>query len=300
MPSKGVPAYTIITPLLNRAAMLVTALESAARQGSDVAEHIVVDGGSTDGSQSIAAMGGCRVIEAPGSSIYEAINLGVDHAQGDILCLLNSDDRLADGALWAGRQAFASYPGLELVRGRASTEGLDGTYVKGGDLQSTKPNLRNVLFGASNINACLIKTSLARRVGPFNPTYRISADREWMVRALLAGASVLGIDDLIYFYRAHPGSLTIGPKRPAAREWVREHLAFARALLATGDLEPSERADLRAFFAKETVHLAALSLSEGDPTAAADALTEGFRIDAIWPLRAAGPLASIARRRLGC
>lgn len=295
------PAVSIITPLLNRAAMLAEALASAAAQRPVAFEHLVVDGGSTDGSREIATKAGATLIEAPGSSIYQALNIGLARARGDIVCLLNSDDRLAPGALAAALEAFASDAALDLVRGRAQVERQDAetwTIVDDGAAQAPAPTLRNVLLGASNINACFFRRDFADRVGPFNPVYRISADREWLARALLSGWRTGGLDRVVYVYRTHPGSLTIGQNKPALATWVREHLAFASQMLAGSGLRGSYRADLRAFFAKETAHLVTLLLVSGNLASAARALVDGFRVDPAWPLHAAGPLADIARRRL--
>src|SRR5262245_3613397 len=111
------PAFSILTPLLNRASMLPDMLASVRRQGDVAFEHLVVDGGSTDGSQAIAAGAGATVIDAPGSSIYEALNIGLARAQGGVICLLNSDDVLGDSALAAAARALDANAEVEIARG---------------------------------------------------------------------------------------------------------------------------------------------------------------------------------------
>lgn len=296
------PKITIVTPLLNRAAFLPDALSSVAAQSRRDIEHIVIDGGSTDCSQDVAAAFGACVINLPGSSIYEAINAGVERARGSWLCLLNSDDRLPPNGINAAAKALERNPTLDFVRGRASIEtqsGLGWTTVDDGTGTPPKPTLRTLLFGASNINACLFRLSFMRRVGPFNTALRIAADREWLARAMLSGACVDGVDEVLYIYRTHDGSLTIGHNRPKTRAWVTEHLSFAKQLLAENLPDASHRAVIRAFFAKETAHLCALSVAAGDLGAALRSLRQGFATVPFWPVHAIIPLASIARRRLG-
>ena len=44
------PAITVVTPCLNSAATIIQTLDSVAPQLRDGDEHLVVDGGSTDGT----------------------------------------------------------------------------------------------------------------------------------------------------------------------------------------------------------------------------------------------------------
>lgn len=292
------PSITVITPLLNRAAMLPDALASLATQAGGDVEHIVVDGGSTDGSQKVARAAGATVIDAPGSSIYAAINLGLENARGELIWLLNSDDRLAPGAFDAAGTAFAS-GALDLVRGRAQVEQWrDEHWVLSDDGKAQDPalSLRGVLLDPSNINACVFRVSLARRIGAFDSAYPISADREWLARALLDSARTAAVDATLYVYRAHAGSVTIGGAKPATLQWVREHLAFTRRFLQRPDLRPADRAALQAFHAKESAHLAVLQLAQGELSAGD--LAASFGASPLWPLHAVSPLATIAARRL--
>ncbi len=288
---------SIITPVLNRAGMLPDALASAAAQNMP-AEHIVVDGGSTDGSQEIARAAGAVLVDAPGSSIYEAINIGIARARGAYIWLLNSDDVLTPGAFDAAHAAIAADPALDFVRGRARVEKrVDAGWAiaDAGGYPDPEPALRTVLLAPPNINACLFRASSMQRFGPFDAKFNVSADRAWMARALMRGARTAGVDRIVYAYRAHEHSLTIGGNKAA--RWVDEHLAFARVLMGEAPDDAARRA-LRAFFGKETAHAAVLALAGGDLAGAGGALGGGFRTDPFWPLYAAGPLADVMARRL--
>src|SRR6202048_2872509 len=102
------PLISIVTPVLNRVSLIGAALDSVCRAGRVPREHLVVDGGSTDGTLSLLrSRPGIRLVEAPGTGIYDALNLGLQAARGDIICQLNSDDLLSPGSLESVAEADA-------------------------------------------------------------------------------------------------------------------------------------------------------------------------------------------------
>jgi glycosyltransferase involved in cell wall biosynthesis len=101
---REVPRITVVTPSLNQGAYLEEAIRSVLSQGYPNLEYVVMDGGSTDGTGAILAKYSDvldRVESGPDGGQSAAINCAFEGATGDILCWLNSDDLLAEGALWA-------------------------------------------------------------------------------------------------------------------------------------------------------------------------------------------------------
>lgn len=88
---------TIITSVLNGAKTLQRCIDSVASQ-TYLCEHIIVDGGSTDGSQTVARKAGLTVVDAHGSGISEAFNIGIQNSNGDVIEILNADDWLERNA----------------------------------------------------------------------------------------------------------------------------------------------------------------------------------------------------------
>src|SRR5687767_8482749 len=89
------PFFSTIIPVHNRAALVAEALDSVLKQEFTDQEIIVVDDGSTDDTPEVLASYGTDVTvirktknEGPGS----ARNLGVEHASGDYIAFLDSDD----------------------------------------------------------------------------------------------------------------------------------------------------------------------------------------------------------------
>src|SRR5660397_194952 len=90
------PLVTVVTPTLERRERLAHTLKSVAVQTYPNIEHIVVDGGSTDGTRQMLEewerKQGVRWISEPDEGIYHAVNKGFDMANGTVFCYLNSDD----------------------------------------------------------------------------------------------------------------------------------------------------------------------------------------------------------------
>src|ERR1700733_10971317 len=80
---------SVVIPTLNAAVSLARTLASVAQAD----ESVVVDGGSSDGTQALAAKLGARVLETP-SGRGEQLAAGVAIAHGEWLLLLHADTRL--------------------------------------------------------------------------------------------------------------------------------------------------------------------------------------------------------------
>lgn len=93
---------SIITPVLNASDTLERALRSVADQKTPEIEHIVIDGGSTDGSERILRAFDShvdRIVSEPDQGISDAMNKGVRLAQGRLIGVLHADDYYLPGAL---------------------------------------------------------------------------------------------------------------------------------------------------------------------------------------------------------
>ena len=75
----SLPSFTIVTPCLNGAATLSSTLESVRDQGyGGEVEHVVVDGGSTDGTLDILSSApDVRCISEPDRGLSDAVNKGI-------------------------------------------------------------------------------------------------------------------------------------------------------------------------------------------------------------------------------
>lgn len=128
---------SIITPVLNGARFLPDLITSLERQTYTDWEHIIVDGGSTDGSLDIAAAWAARtphvrLVEAPGLGLYPSIFHGFDLSTGDLLAWLASDDLYTS---WA----FATVADHAGRTGAQWLTGLPGAWDVSGNLRYLRP-----------------------------------------------------------------------------------------------------------------------------------------------------------------
>jgi glycosyltransferase involved in cell wall biosynthesis len=93
---------SVVTPSYNQASFIEFCLLSVSEQNASLSnQHIVIDGGSTDGSPEIIQKYADRLHywhSKPDQGQSAAISEGFQHATGDVLCWINSDDALAPGA----------------------------------------------------------------------------------------------------------------------------------------------------------------------------------------------------------
>jgi glycosyltransferase len=92
---------SIITVSFNAAKTISTTLNSVASQTYADIEHLVIDGGSTDGTQAVVKQYPhvAKFISEPDNGLYDAMNKGLSMATGDVVVILNADDFYAHAGI---------------------------------------------------------------------------------------------------------------------------------------------------------------------------------------------------------
>jgi glycosyltransferase involved in cell wall biosynthesis len=110
------PLVTVVTPSLDNVAFIRQTLATVAQQDYPAIEHIVVDGGSTDGTlQILGELPNLRWLSEPDDGQAAAINKGFRLASGDIVAWLNADDYYLPGTVARAVQAFREDPTCGMV-----------------------------------------------------------------------------------------------------------------------------------------------------------------------------------------
>jgi glycosyltransferase involved in cell wall biosynthesis len=114
------PLVSIVTPSFNHALFLERTMQSVLQQNYSNLEYIVQDGGSTDGTNQILEKYRSRLKSGqsrPDGGQANAINLGFQHASGEIMAWLNSDDLLLPGTVAYVARYFLEHPEVDVVYG---------------------------------------------------------------------------------------------------------------------------------------------------------------------------------------
>ena len=102
---------TVVTPCFNSERTIRETLESVARQEHPNVEHIVMDGGSSDGTIAILKeFPHLKWFSEKDEGHYHAMNKGIAMATGEAVAILNADDCYCDGILAKVAQALAAHP----------------------------------------------------------------------------------------------------------------------------------------------------------------------------------------------
>ena len=204
---------SVITPTRDRGAFIEAAIDSVAEQSVAACEHIVIDGASRDDTLvRLRRYRHLQIVSEPDRGLYDAINKGVARARGDVICLLNSDDRLLPGAFEAVCAAFSRDPAVDAVCGRVRIGDVDGG---GKDIEIGSPAMQrlragDVISGLPITNGRFIRRAVFDQVGQFEQSFPVMADRDFLGRFFLAGLRTASIDRAVYRYGSHRQSLSFG------------------------------------------------------------------------------------------
>jgi len=190
----------VVTVCYNAAKTLRQTLESVAAQTASGVEHIVVDGGSTDGTVEILrnfSNPNLQFISEPDQGIYSAMNKGWRMASGEIVAFLNADDVYLAHTAQTVLDAFSEE--TDIVYGNLRKERF---LCNRWHHRYEKPNL-DLMPRTMGIfhPATFVRRSLFERIGPYDEQYRFSADYDWLLRAYLADCRFRYVDETLAIFR---------------------------------------------------------------------------------------------------
>lgn len=178
----------MITVCRDAAATIGRAIDSVHAQAGVDAEHVIVDGGSRDGTAAIARARlrpGDFLLSEPDRGISDALNKGIALAAGELIQLVHSDDWLSPGQLAAALAALER-TGADFVFGDlVFHEAGRPSFVYRGDPGYARSIDRRM--PALNHPTVLARRACFERVGLFDPRYRCAMDYDWFLRLHRAG-----------------------------------------------------------------------------------------------------------------
>lgn len=205
------PRITLVTPSFQQAAYLEECIASVHSQDYPNLEHIVVDGGSTDGSVEIIAREQRKFAwwcSEHDTGQSDAIAKGALHGTGEVFGWLNSDDVLLPGALRKVGEAFAADPDMVVLCGARILRKADGDIAL--PLEDTSDP--EAFYTAPRINqqSTFYRMDAVREAGLVEPKLDYVMDYElWLQVLFRKGPSgVRSMPDALAVFRHHAGSKT--------------------------------------------------------------------------------------------
>ncbi len=203
---------SIITINYNDCEGLKKTIDSVWRQTArKEIEHIVVDGGSTDGSAEYLQANTEKLnrwVSEPDKGIYNAMNKGIRIAQGEYIQILNAGDCLAADnvteRMLAALAEHAAEQQVDILYGNMLKTSDWKHFIRdngGANSAYTPSSFLYFYIGTLNHDCAYIRRQLFDTFGFYNESMRICSDWEWYVRTIVFGkVSAIYVDvDVTHF-----------------------------------------------------------------------------------------------------
>lgn len=214
--------FSIVTPSFRQLGWLKRCARSVADQQGVEVEHVIQDAGTgleleTWVTQNTKA----RLFVEKDQGMYDAINRGLDRAQGDIFAYLNCDEQYLPGALAAVGKAFAAHPEADVIAGDFLILDPASQLVT---FRRVTP-LRQLFLRTDHLYAYTCATFYRRRVWEagvrYRPELKAVADGQFILSALERGFRPRNLHFFTSIFTDTGENLGAGQKATAERDhWL--------------------------------------------------------------------------------
>lgn len=269
VPDRVEARVSVVIPTHNAGKYLAQAIESALDQTLPPAEVIVVDDGSTDGTQEVVAPYLERICYQRQSrqGVSAARNAGLAAATGEFVAFLDADDFFLPEKLAGQVELLRSHPGQAI-----SNSGWRVVDAQGSPLRDVEPWLEAPKLDLLTWlrwkpvfpGALLLRRKALERVGGFDPSLHHAEDVDLVLRLALLGCKAAWLQAQTVCYRQHAGNVSRARldqaagivevltrfyarpglpraiRRQAAPVWFSTFLWAAWGLYRAGQIEPAQ------------------------------------------------------------
>lgn len=182
---------SVITPSFNQADFIERTIQSVMMQkGNFEVEHLVMDGGSSDGTldKLNSFTDHISLVSEADKGQSDAINKGLALATGDIVCWLNSDDLFLENSLQHVANIFESEPETEWIYGQVKIINSDDVEIR--KWITKYKNLRMSRFSFAKLlqenwisqMGVFWRRDFGREIGPINESLHYAMDYDLWLR----------------------------------------------------------------------------------------------------------------------
>jgi len=218
---------SIVTPSFNSINTIRETIQSVLAQDYKNWEHIVIDGGSTDGTLDVLrSYNHLQWISEKDEGHYHAMNKGIERASGEIVAILNADDCYREGALRTVAEAFIQNPEWDALFG-------DVVYVDGKSREILRREEACYDYDVLRFGSVcyiihptlFVKKDIYERLGAYRyDKFLNCCDVDFILRLGQSGCKIGHISQLLANYRMHQFGQSAD--RRVAENSRREHLAI--------------------------------------------------------------------------
>ena len=211
------PLISIVTPSFNQAEFIEETIRSVLFQGYPNLDYIIIDGGSTDGSQEIIKKYEPWLsywVSEPDNGQSHAINKGWGKAKGEIIAWINSDDVYEADAFRLVADYFEQHEDVHMLYGDCKIINEHGLIT--GDCPSLEFELENLICNKWFIGqqASFFRKEAVSTVGYIDENLHLVMDWDLFVRLALNNFKIKYYQKLLARFRIWTGAKT-------SAQWVK-------------------------------------------------------------------------------
>ena len=216
---KNQASISVIIPVWNDAKRLIHCLVSLRRQNfpQHQTEVIVVDNGSTDGSQEVAlSVPGVILLNEPKCGSYAARNRGLEQATGEYVAFIDSDCEAAASWLESAIEMAQQNPGFGIIAGRIDLR-IEHTRTDSAPVLYERlfafNQKANATYGLCVTANWFSPKEVLTRFGGFDERLRSGADTKLAAQIAAAGYRIIYGDSAVVYHPPRKSVAALCSKR---------------------------------------------------------------------------------------